>query len=234
MRKHLGWTGLVLCAALASASPALAQQQTLNFTIGGFVPRGDDARVAGDVINENHTFLVFDSDEFKSVTAGVEWLFPIGNFVEGGAGVSVTRATVPTVYTCCVDNAGNEIEQELRLRRTPIDLTLRVLPFGSSSPVQLYVGGGISIIPWRYSETGDFIDFNNNGNVFRDEFVGTGTATGGVALAGVRFQGRGAAAGFEVRYHKADSSFESDDDEFAGSKIDLGGWSYQGTIGFRF
>jgi len=234
MRKHLGWTGLVLCAALASAPPALAQQQTLNFTIGGFVPRGDDARVAGDVINENHTFLVFDSDEFKSVTAGVEWLFPIGNFVEGGAGVSVTRATVPTVYTCCVDNAGNEIEQELRLRRTPIDLTLRVLPFGSSSPVQLYFGGGISIIPWRYSETGDFIDFNNNGNVFRDEFVGTGTATGGVALAGVRFQRRGAAAGFEVRYHKADSSFESDDDEFAGSKIDLGGWSYQGTIGFRF
>jgi hypothetical protein len=39
MGKHLGWRGLVLCAALASASPALAQQQTLNFTIGGFVPR---------------------------------------------------------------------------------------------------------------------------------------------------------------------------------------------------
>jgi hypothetical protein len=232
MRKHLGWTGLVLCAVLVSASPALAQQQTVNFTIGGFVPRGEDARVAGDVINENHTFLVFDSDEFKTVTVGAEWLFPIGHFVEGGAGVSVTRATVPTVYTCCVDNAGNEIE--LRLRRTPIDLTLRFLPLGSSSPVQIYFGGGLTVIPWRYSETGDFIDFNNNGNVFRDQFVGTGTATGGVALAGVRFQSRGAAAGFEFRYHKADSSFESDDDEFAGSKIDLGGWTYQGTIGFRF
>ena len=195
MRKHLGWKGLVLCAVLASASPALAQQHTVNFTIGGFVPRS-------------------------------EWLFPIGNFVEGGAGVSFTHATVPTVYTCCVDNAGREIEQELRLRRTPIDLTFRFLPIGSSSPVQVYFGGGLSIIPWHYREAGDFIDFNNNGTVFRDEFVATGTATGGVVLGGVRFQGRSAAAGFAVRYHK--------DDDFAGSKIDLGGWSYQGTIGVRF
>jgi hypothetical protein len=234
MRKHLSWTGLVLCAALASAPPALAQQQTVNFTIGGFVPRSEHARVAGDVINEDHTFLVFDNDEFKSVTVGAEWLFPIGHFVEGGAGVSFTHATVPTVYTCCVDNAGREIEQELRLRRTPIDLTFRFLPMGSSSPVQVYFGGGLAIIPWHYSEAGDFIDFNDNGNVFRDEFVGTGTATGGVVLGGVRFHGRRAAAGFEFRYHKAHASFDSGDDEFAGSKIDLGGWTYQGTIGFRF
>ena len=91
------------------------------------MPRSEDARVAGDVLNENRTFLVFDVDEFNSVTTGVEWLFPIGGFVEGGAGVSFTSRTVPTVYTCCVDNDGREIEQELRLRRIPIDLTLRVL-----------------------------------------------------------------------------------------------------------
>jgi hypothetical protein len=234
MCTHLGWKSLVLCAALASASPALAQQQTVNFTIGGFVPRGEDSRVAGDVLNENRTFLVFDVDEFKSATAGVEWLFPIGSFVEGGASVSFTRRTVPTVYDCCVDNSGDEIEQELRLRRIPIDLTLRVLPLGASSPVQVYFGGGLSLISWRYSETGDFIDFNDNRNVFRDTFVGSGSAPGGVALAGVRFQGRTATGGFEVKYHKADASFESDDDEFAAPKIDLGGWTYQATLGFRF
>lgn len=234
MRKHLGWKGLVLCAALASPSPALAQQQTVNFTIGGFVPRGEDARVDGDVLLENSTFLVFDVEEFKSATAGVEWLFPIGNFVEGGAGVSFTRRTVPTVYLCCQDNFGDEIEQELRLRRIPIDLTVRVLPLGASSPVQVYFGGGVSLISWRYSETGDFIDFNNDFEVFPDTFVGSGTAAGGVALAGVRFQGRTATGGFEIKYHKADAPFESDDDEFAAPRIDLGGWTYQATLGFRF
>jgi hypothetical protein len=234
MRTTLGLKTLVLCGVLASASPALAQQQTVNFTFGGFVPRGEDARVAGDVLNANRTFLVFDIGEFKSATAGVEWLFPIGSFVEGGAGVSFTRRTVPTVYQDFVDNNNREIEQDLRLRRIPIDLTLRVLPLGASSPVQVYFGGGLSIIPWRYSETGDFIDFNSNGDVFRDTFVGSSTETGAVALAGVRFQGRGAAGGFEVKYHKADASFQPEDDEFAGTHLDLGGWTYQATLGFRF
>ena len=234
MRTHLGWKALVLCAVLSPAAPALAQQQTVNFTIGGFVPRGEDARVNGDVLVENRDFLVFNVDEFKSATVGAEWLFPIGDFVEGGAGVSFTRRTVPTVYNDFVDNAGNEIEQELRLRRVPIDLTIRFLPLGQSSPVQVYFGGGLSVIPWRYSETGDFIDFNDNRNVFREQFVGSGTGTGGVALAGVRFQGNSATGGFEVKYHKATGTFESDDDEFAGTKIDLGGWTYQATIGLRF
>ena len=109
-----------------------------------------------------------------------------------------------------------------------------MLPLTASSPVQIYFGGGLSVIPWRYSETGDFIDFNSNGSVFHDTFVGTGTATGGVALAGVRFQGDTAAGGFEVKYHKASGKFDSDDDEFAAPKIDLGGWTYQATIGLRF
>jgi hypothetical protein len=234
MRTHLGWKVLVLCAVLAPAAPALAQQQTVNFTIGGFVPRGEDARVNGDVLVEDRSFLVFNVDEFKSATVGAEWLFPIGNFAEGGASVSFTRRTVPTVYSDYVDNAGNEIEQELRLRRVPIDLTLRFLPLGQSSPVQVYFGGGLSVIPWRYSETGDFIDFNSNGNVFHDQFVGSGTGIGGVALGGVRVQGRTATGGFEVKYHKATGKFDSNDDEFFGTKIDLGGWTYQATIGLRF
>ena len=230
MRTYLGSTVVAVCSLLVLASPARAQQ-TVNFTIGGFVPRGEDARVAGDVLNANRTFLTFEVDEFKSASVGGEWLFPIGTFAEGGAGISFTRRTVPSVYTAYVDNSGNEIEQELRLRRVPIDLTLRFTPLGQSSPVQVYFGGGLSVIPWRYSESGDFIDFGNNGNVFRANYVATGTSTGGVALAGIRFQSRGAAGGFEVKYHKADGELNSD---FEGDRIDLGGWTYQATIGVRF
>lgn len=232
MCKHLGWKGLVLCAVLASASPALAQQQTVNFTIGGFVPRAEDNRVAGDVLVANREFFIFDIDEFKSVSYGVEWLFPIGNFVEGGAGVSFTRRTVPSVYDCCVDNSGHEIEQDFKLQRTPIDLTLRVLPLGGRGPFQVYFGGGLTVMPWKYTETGDFIDRNDV--VYPATFEGSGTETGFVGLGGVRFQGRTAAGGFEVRYHKVDASFQPEDDEFLGTHIDLGGWTYQATLGFRF
>jgi hypothetical protein len=229
MRKHIGWMLLVGTLVWLPATPALAQQQTVNFTFGAFVPKGEDARVPGDVLNENRTFLSFDIRDFTSASVGAEWLFPIGGLFEGGAGVSFTRRTVPSVYTFLVDNNGDEIEQDLRLRRVPIDLTLRFTPLGPASPVQVYFGGGLTVIPWRYSEVGDFVDINDD--VFRAAFVDSGTKAGAVALGGVRFQGRGAAGGFEVKYHKADAPLSND---FEGTRIDLGGWTYQATLGFRF
>jgi hypothetical protein len=231
MRKHLGGFLLLVCAVLIPAAPALAQKQTVNFSIGGFVPKGEDARVSDDVLTGNRTFLVFDIRDFNSASVGAEWLFPIGHFLEGGAGVSFTRRSVPTVYTCCTDNNGSEIEQELRLRRIPLDLTVRVTPFGNASPVQPYFGGGLTVINWRYSESGDFIDFADNRNVFRATYVDSGSQAGAVVLGGIRFVGDAASGGFEVKFHKADAPLSRD---FLSSRIDLGGWTYQGTFGVRF
>ena len=41
---------------LTTAGEAVAQQ-TLNFSLGYFAVRGEDARVDGDVVNANHTIL---------------------------------------------------------------------------------------------------------------------------------------------------------------------------------
>jgi hypothetical protein len=231
MRTHLGRLLLGCTLVAASAAPALAQQ-TVNLTIGGFIPRSADNRVDDDVLVNNRSLYAFDIGDFKSASVGGEWLFPIGGFLEGGAGISFTRRTVPSVYLRFTDNSGNEIEQDFRLQRTPIDLTLRVTPLGRETPVQVYFGGGLTVVPWRYNETGDFIDFNDNRSVFSEDFQAKGTATGAVALGGVRFQSRTATAGFEVRYHKVDDDIDPID--FSGSRIDLGGWTYQGTLGVRF
>lgn len=87
---------LALLAPAGAAQPALAQQ-TLNFTLVYFTPRGEDARVQDDVLATNREFLTFDIKEFNSATAGVEWLVPLGDFIEAGAGVSFSRRTVPSV-----------------------------------------------------------------------------------------------------------------------------------------
>jgi hypothetical protein len=218
----------VFAAALLAAQPARAQQ-TVNFTIGYFAPFGEDARVDGDVLNANREVLLFDVGDFGSATVGGEWLIPLGNFVEAGAGISFSRRTVPTIYTDFVDENDNEIEQELRLRMVPIALTVRVLPLGQSSPVQPYFGAGLGIFNWRYSETGDFID--TNGVIFRDSFVDSGSETGPIVLGGIRFSSDRATAGGEIRYHKADADLPID---FAGPKLDLGGWTYNFTVGVRF
>ena len=222
---------LLACAVLGLAPATASAQQTINFSLGLFTPRGEDARVEGDVLVANRTFLLFDITEFKGASIGGEWLVPFGEYFEGGAGISFTRQTVPTIYADFTDQFDQEIRQELRLRIVPISFTVRALPLGQSNPFQPYIGAGLGVFNWRYSETGDFINFSNNGEVFRDSFVASGTATGPVFLGGIRFGGQTFTAGGEVRYHSANGDLSSD---FAGNKIDLGGWTYNFTFGVRF
>jgi hypothetical protein len=227
---------LMTCALLAGAAVmttprAASAQQTLNLTLGAFTVKGEDARVESDVITENRTFLAFDVDDFNGGSIGGEWLVPFGEYLEGGAGLSFTRRTVSSVYADFVDTDGTEVEQDLRLRRVPVDFTVRVLPLGQRNALQPYFGAGLSVISWRYSESGEFIDFGQNREIFRDTFVADGSATGPVILGGLRFGGETWSAGGEVRYHSAEADL---DDQFAGSKIDLGGWTYNFTVGVRF
>jgi hypothetical protein len=231
MRRPLVASLFTALAVLATASAASAQQ-TLNFTLGYFAPLGEDARDDDDVLNANRTFLLFDVADFGSASAGGEWLVPLGRFLEAGAGVSFSRRTVPSIYDNFVDSDGTEIEQDLRLRMIPVSFTVRVVPTGQSSPVQPYVGAGVSIINWRYSESGEFIDFSGGRRtIFRDTFVESGSATAPVVLGGIRFASNAVSFGGEVRYQKATGDLS---DDFAGSKIDLGGWTYQATMGIRF
>ena len=86
---------------------------------------------------------MFEISDFNSAAVGAEWLVPLGQYLEAGAGVGFSRRTVPSVYERFIDTDGSEIEQDLRLRRVPVDLTIRVLPLGQASGVQPYLGGGL-------------------------------------------------------------------------------------------
>jgi hypothetical protein len=212
-----------------------AAQQTLNFSLGYFTVRGEDARVEGDVLNENRNFLDFEVGDFNGATVGAEWLIPLGEYFEAGAGLSFSRKTVSSVYLDFVDTDGSEIEQDLRLRLIPVAFTVRLLPLRQTSPVQPYLGAGLGVFGWRYSETGEFVDFERRNAIFREQFVASGTETGPVVLGGIRFVGDVMSGGFEIRYHSAEAelgrpfSIVQDD-----PRIDLGGWTYALTLGWRF
>lgn len=227
-----GLTPLLAAGVLVAAVPYSAgAQQMLNVSIGYFTLPGEDARTNGDVLVANRAFLSFEIGEFGGPAVGAEWLFPLHERFEGGIGLSFSRRTVPSVYTDFVANDGSEIEQDLRLRLLPIAFTVRLTPLGPASTVQPYIGGGLAVINWRYSESGEFIDFAAGRAVFRDRFVADGSTTGPVALGGIRFAGEDLSAGFEIRFHKAEDDL---DERFAGPTIDLGRWTYQGTVGIRF
>ena len=225
-----------VCAGALLLQPSSANaQQTLNVSFGYFTVRGEDARVERDVLNTHRSLLAFDVADFNGAAVGAEWLVPLGNFVEAGAGIGFSRRTVPSVYDAFVDVDGSEVEQDLRLRLVPVTLTMRVLPLGQTSPFQPYVGGGLGIVNWRYSESGEFIDFARRNAIFREQYVGSGSATGPVALGGIRFAGDVMAGGFEIRYQGADADPDGDFDAVDPRlRIDLGGWTYQVTMGWRF
>ena len=231
MLKRVTTCLLLAGAALLGPAAQADAQQTVNFSLGYFTPRGEDARAEGDVINANRNFLAFDVSDFNSASIGGEWLVPLGNFVEAGAGLGFSRRTVASVYSDFTDIDGSEIEQDLRLRLVPVAFTVRVLPLGQANALQPYFGAGLGVMSWRYSESGEFIDFARNREIFRDQYVAQGNATGPVVVAGLRFGGETLSAGGEIRYHGAEADL---DDRFAGSKIDLGGWTYNLTVGVRF
>jgi hypothetical protein len=97
--------------------------------------------------------------------------------------------------------------------------------------VQPYIGAGVGVFAWRYSETGEFIDSRNN--IFVDSFKATGSATGPVVLGGVRLPIGSFGVGGEIRWQGAKADLPSDQG-FAGSKISLGGFNYMFTMNFRF
>jgi hypothetical protein len=239
MRQRLGLIALLATAILGPSAAPAAAQQTLNVSLGYFTVRGEDARVESDILNDHlgagDAALVYELRDFNGASVGAEWLVPIGQYLEAGAGVGFTRRTVPSVYERFTDTDGSEIEQDLRLRLVPVALTIRVLPLGQSSGVQPYFGAGLGVINWRYSESGEFVDFSRQRAIFREQYVASGNETGPVVLGGIRVAGDTVSAGMEVRYHGADAPLGS---AFGSTRpnprIDLGGWTYQFTIGMRF
>jgi hypothetical protein len=232
MRSHWMTRGALAALCLGLFSGAAAAQQIVNFSVGAFVPRGEDARVEGDVLTENRTFLTFDIGDFTGPSVGGEWLGAIGDYFEIGAGASFYRRSTDSVYSDFVDRDGSEIAQELRLRLVPVSASIRMTPFGNKAAVQPYFGAGVQFINWRYSESGEFIDFNTPArDLFRDAFVASGTTAGPLVVGGIRFNGGGWVTVFELQYTKAEAALNED---FAGDKLDLGGWNYLFTIGKRW
>ena len=232
MRRGLLSAAIVGLVTGVLAPTASYAQQSLNLYVGGFVPRGEDSRTNGDVLVNNLSFLTFNLKDFNTGAFGGEWEFPLNDFVDASFGLGLSTRTVPSVYTDYVNSDRSEIQQNLKLRIVPFTATVRFLPLGHHGPVEPYIGAGVGVFSWRYSETGQFIDFGD-GSIFRDRFVASGSNAGPVILGGLNFPVGSWGFGGEIRYQSAKGELPTDQ-FFAGDKIDLGGMTYSATMKIRF
>lgn len=225
--------GLVTIAMVGGAATTAAAQvvHSLHLGAGLFAPRGYDARPDDDVWVENLNTLAFDIKDFRGATGMAEWTMTFNERVELGLGGGFYQRTVPSFYRDYVNSNGNEIEQDLKLRVVPLTAVVRFLPVGRAGSVQPYVGAGVSALRWRYSESGEFVDFFDNFSVFRDRYVADGTAIGGVVLGGVRLPLGGDIYAFNVEGRYQFGSGDLGDNGFLTEKIDLTGLQF--TVGFQ-
>jgi opacity protein-like surface antigen len=229
-RRILAAADIAFAVIAASAVPAAAQQ-SITFQLGGFLPRGEDGRPAGDVLVVNRQYLVFDVSDFNGFTFGGEWAIGLGEYFEAGVGLGYYQDTVTTIYDAWVNADGSEIMQDLKLRIVPITAVARILPLGNKRAFQPYVGGGLGIYSWKYSETGEFVDFADN-SIYRDSYVASGTSVGPVAVFGARGRlSRSFTLGMEVRLQWGEANLSQD---FLGDKLDLSGTSILSTFTYRF
>jgi hypothetical protein len=235
-----------LVALVFIAAPASAQiVQSLQLGAGVFMPRGFSSRASGDVLVRDLDELDFPScnaatlqscirKEFTGGQLSAEWLVAFGDHVEFGAGAGFYSRTRPTVYAGYThDETKNfsEIQQELQLRVVPVTAMMRFLA-GHPGAFQPYVGVGISALNFRYSESGEFIDFDEliRSNTFRTfpaRYIATGTVAAPVVAAGLRVPIGGDIWGFtaEWRYQGGVGKTGGLDHGFLDDKIDLGGTS---------
>src|ERR1700738_2111278 len=102
MRRLLLSLGIVgLVTGVLAPAPGYAQQ-SVNFYVGGFVPRSLDARAAGDVlVNDNYLTCVdpfnclsFRLSDFRTATVGGEWEFPLISHLDGSLGIGISSKSV--------------------------------------------------------------------------------------------------------------------------------------------
>ena len=238
MRRVLLSLGIVgLVTGVLAPTPGYAQQ-SVNIYVGGFVPRSLDARTDGDVLANNLTCvdrfncLSFRVSDFNAATVGGEWEFPLISHLDGSLGIGFSSRSVPSVYSNFTHADQTEILQTSKLRIVPFTALVRFLPLGRDAPVQPYIGAGVGIFSWRYSETGEFVDTTDN-SIFRGNFVGSGSTAGPLVIGGLTFPIGSWAIGGEIRYQSAQGNLPGDQG-FSGPKIDLGGLTYSATFKVRF
>jgi hypothetical protein len=244
--RRLILAGIQVCAGAVVigllTTPIASAQQSFNVYVGGFVPKSEDGRTPNDVLVNDLTVdppLAFNISDFHTVTFGGEYLVGLGPLFEASLGIGYQSSSVPSVYANLVNADGSEIEQTLKLRDVPMSATVRFLPLGHNrGGVQPYVGGGVGIHAWRYSETGQFVDVSSG--VFRQSYEASGTATGPLILGGVRVPIGTWGLGGELRWQSAvgdlpsNSGFVTDQTIDNQPKIDLGGFTYLFSVNFRF
>jgi len=252
------WTALILLATPAfahaepqssgSAQPVIGAPANPDFLIGrprvsvGFRGGWLTASAGSDFFDFVTDQLTLEKSNFNTASFGGEFSVNLTSRADLLLGFDLNRSRTPSEYRHFIDNRGQPIEQTTELSQNNLTASVKfaVLPKGRAvsrlawipRTVVPYVGAGAGLGKYKFSQTGDFVDFTDNG-VFSDVFRSEGWTPLAHAFGGVDVRVlRHMLVSFEGRYQWSTAELAQD---FVGfDPIDLGGLKFGVGVHFVF
>lgn len=234
---------IILAATLVTAAvPAMAQPAgtdgSIRFRLGGYFPSGNST-----FWDANEQTFTLSSSDFNDWMVGASFVTSMTNWVELGFNVDFYDATHRAADRDYVDEFGRPILHDTTLELIPLSVDVRILPAGRYAlrgqggqlrvrrPVP-YVGAGVGLTYWQYTEQGDFVGFDDLGPfVYYDRLKDDGTEFAAHVLAGVELpMGPAWNLTLEGRYLWAEATPQDGFSALDLGKLDLGGFA--GFVGF--
>lgn len=191
--------------------------QAVRVEIGQFTPDGDSRYWMDKEFDFFGT-----ADDFQDTGLAVDYLRFLGPRLGLLVSGSFYNAEKRQSYRDFVLDGGGEIEHNTQLDTSSFTAGLLLHLTRRSAPVVPYVGAGGGFYLYRLSEDGDFIDFDNDLEVFNARFETEGETFGWYYQAGleVPVSNRWSVIG-DARWQHAEDELSDDFDGLG--KLDLGG-----------
>jgi len=219
---------LVLAAVIIITSSMTVNANSLNIKMGLFYPQLDS-----DLWTTNMENLALVKSDMQNPYYAIEY----EHFLDRTLSLSIEGGYYKkehfSQYKDYEYQDGSPIYQNLSLETANLDLGFKFYPVGNRTRIAPYLGGGISLYYWKYSQWGDFINFQDD-TIDQDQYAEstkytpTFHAKGGVLINLSRSVG----VSFEARYHALKGELSSFFEGF--EKLDMGGFSIMAGINIRF
>ena len=211
-----------------------APKVTVTFSLGYAIPTA-----GSDIFDEVTDMYTLGKSDFHAPSIGGGLSVFVNDRIDLALEFSYARSSSWSEYVDWVDDDDLPIEQETRLTRVPVTVSLKYFlmdrgrQIGNLSWISTkwapYIGFGGGRMCYEFEQFGEFIDFDDFG-IFEDSFVSEGWAWVGHAFGGLQWAlSPQWLVTVEGRYSL--SSSDLDRPAYKGYEpIDLSG--LQGTLGF--
>jgi len=219
-------TTFVLVGLLVAVAPAWCQYRThrayqregeFRLRLGAFRPEGDS-----QYWQDKELDFTGNAADLESASGGIDYLMGLNDHLSLQFSGSYFEGNTTQAYRDFEDNLGHRIRHDTTLGIGSATLGVIFHLTGPDAPVIPYIGAGGGAYFWRLEENGDFIDFDQNNEIFNARLKSDGTAFGGYWLVGLEAPiSRSLSLFAEGRWTKVDDDLSGDFEGFG--KLDLSG-----------